>query len=65
MKKSNNEIFMFSIIAAILGWTLYKQFDFETNTFEKPILAAFYGIVFLANIYFIIKNLMRGNRSAN
>lgn len=59
MKKGKGEIFMFSIVAAILGWTLYKKFNFETNTFEKPALAILYGIVFLLSIFFIIKNLVR------
>ena len=30
------------VIVIILGGALYKQFDFENFTFEKPALAAVY-----------------------
>ena len=48
--------FFFGIIAIILGSAIYKQFDFENIKFEKPALATLYIIVFIASIYFIIKD---------
>lgn len=47
--------FVFSIIAIILGVTLFKQFNFESQTFEKPALAIVYFIVFAFSIYMLVK----------
>ncbi len=47
--------FFFVIIALIVGGALYKQFDFENLTFEKPALALVYGIVFIVSIGLLIK----------
>lgn len=60
--KGNASVFIFSIIAIILGSTLYKQFNFETLKFEKPALAVVYIIVFVCSIFVLIKNFR--NRSA-
>ncbi|CAM3574687.1 hypothetical protein ELOC111193_11645 [Elizabethkingia occulta] len=46
----------FAIIAIILGFILYKQFDFQTFKFEKPALATVYATVFFASIFFLAKN---------
>ena len=43
------------IIAIVLGWTLFKQFDFENLKFEKPAMAVIYGLTFIMTIYFIFK----------
>lgn len=59
--KGNASVFIFSIIAIILGSTLYKQFNFETFKFEKPALAVVYIIVFVCSIFVLIKNFR--NRS--
>jgi hypothetical protein len=48
--------FFFAIIAIIVGSALYKQFDFEKMRFEKPALAVIYMVVFIASIFFIIKD---------
>ncbi|WP_071636478.1 hypothetical protein [Flavobacterium johnsoniae] len=56
MKKNNLLVFTFSIIAIILGVTLFKQFDFKNLTFEKPALAVVYIIVFVFSVFAIIKN---------
>ena len=53
-KKSLN--FVFVIIALILGWTLFKQFDFENLKFEKTGLAIVYIIGLVISIYFLIRN---------
>ena len=52
-KKAPN--FFLIIIAIILGQALYKQFDFENLTFEKPALAILYIIVFVICIYLLVK----------
>jgi hypothetical protein len=36
MEKKNASTFIFSIVAIILGVTLFKQFDFNNLKFEKP-----------------------------
>lgn len=48
--------FFFAIIAIILGWTLFKQFDFENLKFEHTGLAIIYIITFALSIYFLIRN---------
>lgn len=47
--------FIFSIMAIILGVTLFKQFDFQTLTFEKPALAIVYIIAFAISVYALVK----------
>ncbi|MCC9018613.1 hypothetical protein [Flavobacterium lipolyticum] len=61
MENKKASSFVFGIIAIILGATLYKQFDFEKLTFEKPALAALYSIVFLFSIFILIKNAKKGS----
>lgn len=56
MDNKKGSSFVFIIVAIILGVSLFKQFDFEKLEFEKPALAILYIIVFVASIYFIIKN---------
>jgi membrane protein DedA with SNARE-associated domain len=41
-------------IAAILGWTLYKHFDFTSFKFADPYFDTVYFIVFVISIYFLI-----------
>ncbi|CAM3614093.1 MULTISPECIES: hypothetical protein [Flavobacterium] len=57
--KNNVPVFTFSIVAIILGVVLYKQFDFNTLTFEKPALAIVYIIVFVFSIFVLIKNFTK------
>lgn len=56
MKNKKPLSFTFTIIAIILGVTLFKQFDFKAFKFEKPALAVVYLIVFVFSIYIIVKN---------
>jgi membrane protein DedA with SNARE-associated domain len=56
MENRKAPLFVFKIIAIILGWTLFKQFDFENLKFEKPALAIIYIVVFVISIYILIKN---------
>jgi len=56
MEKKNALTFTLSIVAIILGVTLFKQFDFENLKFEKPALAIIYLIVFITAVYLLIKN---------
>jgi hypothetical protein len=51
--------FLFLIIAIILGWTIFKQFDFENLKFEKPALAVVYIITFIMSVYFLVKNVKK------
>lgn len=53
-KKGINLFFAF--MAIILGWTLFKHFDFKTFKFADPYLDIIYLIVFIISIYLIIKN---------
>ena len=39
----------------MLGWTIFKQFDFEKFKFEKPAIAVVYILTFLMTVYFIFK----------
>lgn len=59
MENNKVPVFTFSIIAIILGVTLYKQFDFDKLRFEKPALAIVYIIVFVISIYILIKNFTK------
>lgn len=57
MSSKKGQSFPFVIIATVLGWTIFKQFDFENLKFEKPALAIVYILTFLMSVYFLIKNL--------
>jgi hypothetical protein len=48
--------FTLSIVAIILGCTLFKQFSFETLQFKNTGLGIVYLITFLLSIYFLFKN---------
>ncbi|WP_214226460.1 hypothetical protein [Pedobacter sp. B4-66] len=48
--------FVFAIVAIILGWTIFKQFDFETLKFEKPALAIVYVLTFIMSVYFLVRS---------
>ena len=48
--------FFFAVVAIILGSALWKQFDFGTLKFDKPVLAILYIVVFIASVYLLITN---------
>jgi hypothetical protein len=56
MSNKKGLTFLFLIIAIILGWTIFKQFDFENLKFEKPALAVVYILTFIMSVYFLVKN---------
>lgn len=56
MEKKKALNFIFSIVAIILGVTLFKQFDFKSLKFEHTGLAVIYAIVFIFSIYILIRN---------
>jgi hypothetical protein len=56
MESKKPLLFVFWVIAIILGITLYKQFDFENLKFEKPALAIVYFVVFVFSVYYLVKN---------
>lgn len=57
MENKKGQAFPFVIIAIVLGWTIFKQFDFENLQFEKPALAIVYILTFLMSVYFLVKNV--------
>ncbi len=56
MEKKSALTFTLSVIAIILGVTLYRKFDFETLRFEKPGLAIIYIITLIISIIFLLWN---------
>jgi membrane protein DedA with SNARE-associated domain len=59
MEKKTASTFIFSVIAIILGVTLFRKFDLETSKFENTGLAIIYIIVFIFSLYVIIKNVLQ------
>jgi predicted ferric reductase len=55
MKNKNEYSFPLLIITVVLGWTIYKQFDFQNLKFEKPAMAVVYILTFLLTVYLILK----------
>jgi predicted ferric reductase len=55
MSNKKGQPFPLIIIAIVLGWTIFKQFDFENLKFEKPLMAVIYILTFVMTIYFIFK----------
>jgi hypothetical protein len=55
MSNKKEYTFPLIIIAIVLGWTIFKQFDFENLKFEKPAMAVVYILSFLMTGYFIFK----------
>ncbi|MBX2921628.1 MAG: hypothetical protein KF746_05475 [Chitinophagaceae bacterium] len=56
MNNKKGQSFPLLIIAIVLGWTIFKQFDFENLKFEKPALAIVYILTFILSVYLLIKN---------
>ena len=48
--------FFFATIAILLGWSLYKEFDQDTNSFKNLALATIYAVVLIASLYFLIRD---------
>ena len=48
--------FGMGIIAIVLGSSIFREFDFERYTFEKPALAAVYIFAFLLAVFFIVNH---------
>jgi predicted ferric reductase len=48
--------FFLGIVAIILGWTLFKQFDFENLKFKHTGLAIIYIVTFVFSICVLIRN---------
>jgi hypothetical protein len=57
VSSKKGQVFPFAIIAVVLGWTIFKQFDFENLKFEKPALAIVYVLTFIMSVYFLVKNM--------
>lgn len=56
MENKKGPSFILIIISVIIGVALYKQFDFQNYTFEKPALSVVYLITFVVCVSIIIKN---------
>ena len=50
-KATNNMAILFAIICGI---SAFRQFDFNTLTFEKPAIAIVYIIGFVISIYLLV-----------
>jgi predicted ferric reductase len=61
MEKKKSISFTFSIVAIILGVTLFKQFDFKNLRFEHPALAVVYLITFIISIYILSRPFLGVN----
>ena len=57
MSNKRGQPFPFGIIVIVLGWTIFKQFDFENLKFENPALTIVYALTFLMSVYFLVKNV--------
>lgn len=55
MENKKAPSFIIGIIAIILGWTLFKHFDFKNLSFQKPWLDGLYLIVFILSVYIWLK----------
>lgn len=55
MSKRKEYPFPLIIIAIVLGWTIFKQFDFESFKFKQPAMAVVYILTFFMTVYFIFK----------
>lgn len=56
MKSKKGINLILAIIAVILGWTIFKHFDFETFKFADPYLDVLYLVVFIILVWLIIKD---------
>jgi hypothetical protein len=54
IKRALNPLLL--IIAIIIGWVLFKQFDFKNLTFKHTGLAIVYMVVLVTSIYLLIRN---------
>jgi len=59
MGNKQTKAFLFAVIAAILGWTIFKHFDAENLEFEKPALDSLYMLTLVMSVFFLIRT-MRG-----
>jgi uncharacterized membrane protein len=56
MSVKKEKPFILIIIAAVIGFTLFKQFNFQTLSFAKPAIAVVYCITFAMTLYLIYKD---------
>ncbi len=55
MSNKKEYSFPLIIISIVIGFTIFKQFDFKNLKFEEPAMAVVYILTFLMTIYFIFK----------
>lgn len=56
MSNNKGQVFFFGLIAIIVGWAAYKQFNFDTLQFKKPALAVVYILTFVMSVFFLLRN---------
>lgn len=55
MSNKKGQPFPLVIVAIVLGWTIYKQFDFKTFRFQETGIGIVYVLTFLMTIYFLVR----------
>ena len=56
MEKKSPPVFTLTIVAIIVGSSLFKQIDFQNFTVEKKALSAIYFVTFAASVYILAKH---------
>lgn len=56
MNDKKGPIIPFGIITLVLGGAILEQFDFESQSFEKPVLAVVYILTLLMTVFFLGKS---------
>lgn len=56
MEKYKAPVFTLTIVAIIVGVSLFKLIDFATFKVEKPALAVIYLITFVGSVYVLVKS---------
>ncbi len=63
METKKSSSFVLIIVALIVGVALFKQFDFQTLTCEKPALGLVYLITLIVCVSIIIKNAIKNSKT--
>jgi len=56
MEKKSPPVFTLTIVAIIVGSSLFKQIDFQNFTVEKKALSAIYFVTFAASVFILAKH---------
>ena len=61
MGNNKAPVFTLTIVAIIVGVSLFKLIDFATFKVEKPALAVVYLVTFVGSVYVLIKSRKRNS----